>query len=126
MEGRGLMYTKLCSHCGEEKPLDQFYRRYCGSHRDESGMGYDHRCIPCHNSYNKSLREVKKNAPPMPDVCDCCGKDLPLRIDHIRGTTIVRGWLCKRCNQGIGQLGDNLEGVKLAYDYLNHQNETIN
>ena len=120
------MYTKLCSHCGEEKPLDQFYRRYCGSHRDESDMGYDHRCIPCHKAYMKSLREVKRNAPPMPDVCDCCGKDLPLRIDHIRGTTIVRGWLCKRCNQGIGQLGDNLEGVKLAYDYLNHQNETIN
>lgn len=29
-----------------------------------------------------------------------------------------RGWLCDRCNVGIGCLGDNLEGVQKAAKYL--------
>tara|TARA_R100000742_G_C4257386_1_gene75248 strand:+ start:391 stop:546 length:156 start_codon:yes stop_codon:yes gene_type:complete len=33
-----------------------------------------------------------------------------------------RGWLCSNCNTGIGKLGDNIEGVQKAVDYLEDAN----
>ena len=30
----------------------------------------------------------------------------------------IRGVLCPNCNRGIGLLGDNIEGVRRALDYL--------
>lgn len=59
---------------------------------------------------------------PMPDVCECCGK-LPvggksIALDHNHKTGGFRGWLCSRCNTGIGSLGDDLAGVTNAINYL--------
>jgi hypothetical protein len=31
----------------------------------------------------------------------------------------VRGLLCSACNTGIGLLGDNVEGLQRAMNYLN-------
>lgn len=59
---------------------------------------------------------------PCPEKCEACGrppssnKGLALDHDHVTGK--FRGWLCDLCNRGIGQLGDNLEGVKKALEYL--------
>jgi hypothetical protein len=44
-----------------------------------------------------------------------------LNIDHCHATGVVRGLLCRRCNTGIGQLGDNYESVARAAMYL-HRN----
>jgi hypothetical protein len=30
----------------------------------------------------------------------------------------IRGVLCQNCNRGIGLLGDDIEGVRRALDYL--------
>jgi hypothetical protein len=59
---------------------------------------------------------------PEPPLCECCKKppvkrSLALDHDHLKFT--FRGWLCGRCNSGIGLLGDNKEGVQRALDYLN-------
>ena len=56
----------------------------------------------------------------MPDVCNCCGKPShkSLVVDHCHETLKFRGWLCETCNHGIGKLGDNIEGVQKALDYL--------
>ena len=52
--------------------------------------------------------------------CDCCGKEseTPLHLDHDHETGKFRGWLCIKCNQGIGKLGDNIEGVTNALNFL--------
>lgn len=57
-----------------------------------------------------------------PALCECCGGppvgNKSLSLDHCHKTGSFRGWLCNKCNTGIGMLGDSLEGLKLAISYL--------
>ena len=64
-----------------------------------------------------------KSAPPRPENCQCCGKQTRLVPDHYRGTPKFRGWICRACNIGIGKLGDNIEGVTQALNYLTNGNQ---
>ena len=41
-----------------------------------------------------------------------------LHVDHCHETGEVRGLLCKSCNSALGALGDNVEGLQKALDYL--------
>lgn len=55
-------------------------------------------------------------------VCAVCKKSevngKSLSIDHCHVTGEIRGLLCSKCNTGIGLLGDNVEGLQAALDYL--------
>lgn len=46
------------------------------------------------------------------------GRDQDVDIDHDHVTEQVRGLVCKKCNTGIGLLGDTIEGVERALAYL--------
>jgi hypothetical protein len=53
--------------------------------------------------------------------CQCCGRpseDGPLHLDHCHETGIVRGMLCRQCNTGLGQIGDNEEAAARLLSYL--------
>lgn len=55
--------------------------------------------------------------------CACCGvkanrSGRRLFVDHDHETGAVRGLLCNACNAGIGHLGDTVDGVRLALNYL--------
>jgi hypothetical protein len=41
-----------------------------------------------------------------------------LCVDHDHNTGAIRGLLCKHCNKALGLLGDTIEGVTRAVDYL--------
>jgi len=116
----GQKSTKECQFCKEELPLDEF-------HKDKNRKdGRAFICKPCTRAHTKLVRELKKVSPPMPTHCDCCGKETEskkMRFDHDHETGLFRGWICQNCNLGIGQLGDNLDGVMNAVQYLN---ETTN
>ena len=45
--------------------------------------------------------------------CDFCGASLKVyrAMDHDHDTNEYRGTLCRKCNCGLGQLGDNLEDI---------------
>ena len=50
-----------------------------------------------------------------------CGAQSPrkkLAVDHCHETGKVRGLLCGSCNTGLGKLGDNIEGLRKALQYL--------
>ena len=53
-------------------------------------------------------------------TCECCGVELHKtpHLDHNHITHKFRGWLCSKCNKGIGLLGDSLEGISKAKEYL--------
>lgn len=52
--------------------------------------------------------------------CDLCGiyKGLALHVDHCHKTNRVRGLLCVSCNTCLGGLGDSIEGLERALNYL--------
>jgi Recombination endonuclease VII len=73
-----------------------------------------------------SLRRKRNGLPeatrPEPEVCECCGNGCPrgghLSVDHDHVTGAFRGWLCRRCNLGLGSFGDSVAGVEAALQYL--------
>lgn len=113
---------QICIYCKQEKLLSEFpsHSRY--------KLGVDDRCRECINKNTSLVRQLRKKAPLPPEKCECCGK-MPkidsrtgktqtLRLDHNHDTQQFRGWLCDRCNSGIGKLGDNIEGIVNALNYL--------
>lgn len=69
--------------------------------------------------------------PPRFGACDMCGevrdgtrgpRDYLVR-DHNHDTSVLRGWLCARCNTGLGHLGDNRAGLLRALAYLETHGE---
>ena len=67
------------------------------------------------------LREVDVNAmvARQGGGCAICSSTYLLGVDHNHMTGEVRGVLCRKCNSGIGQFGDDPERVQKAVDYLN-------
>lgn len=51
--------------------------------------------------------------------CACCGKKTKrFCLDHDHKTGVIRGAICHRCNNGLGMLDDQIEGVEKAIAYL--------
>ena len=116
-----LIDLKTCIYCGTQKKITEFPK-----HR-ASFDEYDSRCKSCKSNREKTVRNIKKMSPPKPERCDCCGqkpkegngrRKVGLALDHCSKTNTFRGWLCGDCNKGIGLLGDNINGIKKALDYL--------
>jgi hypothetical protein len=55
---------------------------------------------------------------PRPELCELCGARKATDLDHDHLTGKFRGWLCGRCNRGLGLLGDHLHVVVAALVYL--------
>ena len=120
---------KECRICGKTKPLSEFH--LCHSERVVNGKLYPKRyrseCKVCrriggkaHSSQAKKLmQELNMQRPPLGTPCKCCGKKTEMLVfDHDHQTNKFRGWLCYQCNSAIGNLGDNLAGIKMAEKYL--------
>jgi hypothetical protein len=57
-------------------------------------------------------------------LCACCGQ-IPLEwiIDHCHDTGLVRGLVCRRCNNGLGSFDDDIKGLEKAIAYLQAFND---
>ncbi len=51
-------------------------------------------------------------------ICGTVGDKLGLCVDHNHKTGKIRGFLCRMCNVGLGNLQDSVEVLKSAVRYL--------
>lgn len=129
---------KICSKCKIPKTLNEFHKA------KHSNDGYNNYCKECRRSYQNLRYDYKKAKDwelqrkygitfdqfvELYDLqkgcCEICGKFLPLkeayegpRIDHNHKTGKVRGILCIKCNNLLGQAEDNVLILSNAIKYL--------
>lgn len=99
----------------------------------DGGANYlRYECKECARKQAKILREIKKSAPPIPEDyrCPICNrneteakgynknKKFVWCADHDHKTNRFRGWLCHKCNLGLGNFDDDLERLKKSIEYL--------
>ena len=125
---RLIKVKKICSKCGEGKLLLHFSFN-CSGNCHFNKEGYRHQRPDC-NDCNKKEKETcniakqksKNKGEPIkapPDtLCEICGKGNQIVYDHDHKTCDFRGWLCDPCNRGLGQCGDNIEGLVKRLNYL--------
>ncbi len=51
-------------------------------------------------------------------LCEICGIEKKLYVDHCHKTSKIRGLLCLNCNAGIGNLRDSISLLEKALNYL--------
>ena len=121
---------RKCKSCKEDLPLSMFQvdvQKY-GVNGKET-IYYKTSCIPCNRKLQQMRISLRKENPkPDHNICSCCGepalafregKSRPyLVLDHCHDTHKFRGWLCQKCNVGLGSLGDNIEGLEKGIKYL--------
>lgn len=66
----------------------------------------------------KRLPSPTRPCPPCCEICFGVSARGSLCLDHDHETGAFRGWLCDICNLALGQLGDNITGVRAALAYL--------
>jgi len=115
------METKICRTCGQGKLINQFSLRGEGVVKRRVSID----CKECISKEKRIVRELRKTAPPIPEVCDCCGLSPnpdsfrnKLQLDHDHTTGKFRGWLCDNCNVALSRSGDNLKGAVNLVNYL--------
>lgn len=104
-----------CRTCKENLPITSYQVR-----SDRSNYRAKD-CLSCTAKESKIKEDIRRTAPPRPDTCDCCSKDMEyddFYLDHCHDTKVFRGWLCNSCNSGIGILGDTVESLETALTYL--------
>ena len=117
--------TKVCGMCLKALPLAVF-----GTDGGSSYLRYE--CKPCANKQATLVTALKKSAPLVPKNyrCPIClrneeeakghnpNKKGVWCADHDHITNQFRGWLCHKCNLGLGNMNDSVERLEAAIKYL--------
>jgi len=104
---------QLLSNFNKKSKLRQDFVSYCKTCTREEFVVRKYKITK--DEYRKLMLNAK---------CEMCGSVENLAIDHCHKTNKVRGVLCDLCNRGIGLLGENLNILLAAYDYLIKHQET--
>ena len=72
--------------------------------------------------YDRKRMGLPDPTRPCPEYCENCNRAVPngfgMHLDHCHVTGKFRGWLCNRCNRGLGYFDDCIEGLERALAYL--------
>ena len=115
----GFRWCPVCRHAVA-------HADYVRSSRTASGFGS--RCKSCHNATNKAAyrqrqygmsdAEAGELRAEQGDRCAICKESDPRHLDHDHRTGVVRGWLCQRCNHGLGLFRDDPGHLHAAAYYV--------
>lgn len=105
---------KLCKTCKKQKRLEDFMKAD-GKHRSSRNV-----CKICFNKNSAIRKKLRiKNPKPPPGICEICLKHTTdWVLDHSHISQKFRGYICRHCNSGIGLLGDDIETLHKAIEYL--------
>ena len=131
-----LVEKKACIKCNRSLPLSAFSKR--------GGENYLRtECKECLRKQVALTNQLKKihGLPPTDYICPICekngenvvggprqrnGKKLkkiptPWVVDHDHKTKEFRGWLCHKCNRGLGTFDDDINMLWKAIEYLDNE-----
>lgn len=113
---------KYCRSCDTVKPVSQWSRNASASD------GLQTRCRDCASSagrtdhlsrtYGMTSDDVSDLLAQQDGRCAICLVAEAIHIDHDHVDGRIRGMLCFRCNAALGQLGDDVDVIRRAADYL--------
>ena len=130
------MSHKQCTKCHETKPEADFYKtgkgdklhgscKICFKARVAAGKDpVRKRDLGLQRMYGITSEDYAEMLESQGGVCGKCKRPPPnhrkkfLAVDHCHKTGQVRGLLCDNCNRGIGLLGDTVESLMEAVNYL--------
>lgn len=121
-----------------QTPIDEIQCIKCDIYQDISNYQVmqsgeiKRTCKSCQKGNRKLLNELRKTvAYPDPDyTCPICTRTIQevakhgqkslqkWVLDHCHDSKTFRGWICKPCNTGIGQLQDYPDNAHRAFEYL--------
>lgn len=135
-----------CKKCNEYKDIDSYYTskltstglrgscKVCTRNQDKEyrennieKVKYSTKSKRCRREYGITVEEYEEKMRTS-SVCEICGKTEGRNAndmfcyDHDHSTGEFRGVLCRACNQAIGLLGDTVEGLTKALNYLKRRN----
>ena len=102
-----------CIKCKEHKPLSAF-------DLFQTGGGIRNTCKTCRSEMSKLRSKLRKIHPvPAPGPCPICNTHTETWIlDHCHTTEDFRGYICDRCNRGLGCFSDDKDILVKALNYL--------
>ena len=114
----------ICIQCKTEKDNKNF--PYSKSRLTKEGFytRNNRTCNDCITHNNYVINKIRKNhpRPALLTPCECCGKCIikknDFQLDHDHINNVFRGWICRKCNIGIGNLGDTEESLINALKYI--------
>ena len=122
---------KTCRICEEDKPVS-FFQGTTG------GKAKQRVCKSCFKEQYKKVNQLKDSIP-LPSKNYCCPicnrgeeelkklektKSTVWSFDHCWKALAFRGWLCHRCNRGLGFFTDDEKSLRNAAVYLEDFKET--
>lgn len=120
--------TKKCTKCHEYKNEEDFPWRGGENYRRTECKD----CVKKMHNRAKKLRQINGDAPD-DHSCPICNRNVDevkgqggkrcsaWVIDHDHKTDEFRGWLCHKCNRGLGAFNDDINLLQKAVNYLNKE-----
>lgn len=133
------MLTKICSKCGDNKPVTEFHKRKgrplgvvswckeCAKVRAKEkyhATKHVDKTYKLQKAYGITLDEYNILLKSQGGVCAICGgtesscDGRMLAVDHCHLTGRVRGILCSNCNRALGLFKDSPDTLRSAIKYL--------
>lgn len=111
-------YRRECKTCRSEYTR----RRYKDNHEVREKMKAAANASRMMKSYGLTVEESEALKSSSGGLCEICGVEEKLHIDHCHTNGNVRGMLCGPCNRGLGLFKDNITSLKNAIKYLGERN----
>jgi hypothetical protein len=119
LTGKKAKRVFACAFCKRKTKTFVSTKQYCSRRCFYRARYRQNRVLWACRRHGISLQQYESLLRKQNGCCALCLR-VPKRfcIDHDHSTNIVRGLLCDGCNGGIGQLGDDIAGLRRALSYL--------